>query len=466
MKETHKKTAYKRILDFVDECSFVELFEAVTCRNTDLTLKDLQDASDGVITGYGLINGRLVFIYSQDPDVLHGSLGEMHCKKIVQLYAQAMKMGAPVIAMLDSSGLRLQEGADALNGFGEVISAVTEASGVIPLYSVIYGNCGGGLSLIAALSDFTYMIEGEGRLYVNSPNTINDNYQEKLDTSKPEFQGLYTGVVDDCMTSFEVAEKIRQLMQMLPSNNTEGTDVGTMTDDLNRLIEGLDSSNYEAKVLIQNLADNYEFAETKTVYAPEMITGFIRLNGITVGVVANKEDSPRLTPDALEKGAEFIRFCDAYELPLLFLGDVCGFDTTLTAEKSLAKAMSRFAAALCEADVPKVTLLPGQAYGTAGLLMNSKPTGADFVYAWPEAKPGILPSKQAVEILYPEKAPAELKEEEARYKESHNSVQAFAKRAQIDGIIEPASTRKYLVSAFDLLYTKYSCVQDKKHSLR
>lgn len=465
MKKTHN-IACKRILDFVDECSFVELFGAVTCRKTDFTLKDYQDESDGVVTGYGLINGRLVFLYSQNPEVLHGSLGEMHCQKIVQLYAQAMKMGAPVLAILDSSGMRLQEGADALTGFGEVIHAVSEASGVIPLYTVIYGNCGGGLSLIPAMSDFTYMIEGEGKLYVNSPNTIDHNYQEKLDTSDAAFQALYTGVVDECVSAEEAGAKIRQLMQMLPSNNTEGTDVGAATDDLNRLIEGMDSSNYEAKVLIGNLADNYEFIETKAAYAPELITGFIRLNGITVGVVANKEDAPRLTVDALLKGAEFVRFCDGYELPLLFIGNVCGFETTLCAEKSLAKAMSRFAAAVCEADVPKVTLLPGKAYGTASLLMNAKAIGADFVYAWPEAKPGILPSKQAVEILYPDKSVAELKEEEQHYGETHNSVQAFAKRAQIDGIIEPANTRKYLVSAFDLLYTKYSCVQDKKHSLR
>lgn len=466
MKETHDNIAYKRILDFVDECSFVELFKAVTCRNTDFTLKEFQDESDGVITGYGLMNGRLVFIYSQNPDVLHGSLGEMHCKKIVQLYAQAMKMGAPVIAMLDSSGMRLQEGADALAGFGEVISAVSEASGVIPLYTVIYGNCGGGLSLIPAMSDFTYMIEGEGKLYVNSPNTLNNNYQEKMDTSDGDFQGLYTGVVDECVSSRQAGEKIRQLMQMLPSNNTEGTDVGCATDDLNRLIEGMDSSNYEAKVLIGNLADNYEFAETKVSYAPELITGFIRLNGITVGVVANKEDKPRFTTDALLKGAEFVRFCDAYELPLLFIGDVCGFDTTIEEEKSLAKAMGRFAAAICEADVPKVTLLPGQAFGTAYLLMNSKAMGADFVYAWPDAKPGILPAKQAVEIIYPDKTAEELKDEQLRYGESHNSVNAFAKRAQIDGVITPANTRKYLISAFDLLYTKFSCVQERKHSLR
>ena len=466
MKETHNNVAYKRILDFVDECSFVELFKAVTCRNTDLTLKKFQDESDGVVTGYGLINGRLVFIYSQNPDVLHGSLGEMHCKKIVQLYAQAMKMGAPVIAMLDSSGMRLQEGADALNGFGEVISAVAEASGVIPLYSVIYGNCGGGLSLIPSMSDFTYMIEGEGRLFVNSPNTIDSNYKEKLDTADASFQGLYTGVVDECVSAQTAADKIRQLMNMLPSNNTEGTDVGTVTDDLNRLIEGMDGSNYEAKVLISNLADNFEFAETKAMYAPELITGFIRLNGITVGVIANKEKESRLTADALLKGSEFVRFCDAYELPLLFIGDVCGFETTLCAEKSLAKAMSRFAAAICEADVPKVTLLPGQAYGTASLLMNSKALGADFVYAWPTAKMGILPAKQAVEILYPDKSVAELKEDQEHYSESHNSVESFAKRAQIDGVIDPENTRKYMVSAFDLLYTKYACVQDKKHSLR
>lgn len=458
--------ARERILSFMDEGSFVELFEAVTSRSTDMSVKAYQDASDGVVTGYGLMNGRLVFIYSQNPEVLHGSLGEMHCKKIVSLYAQAMKMGAPVISLLDSSGMRLMEGVDALTGFGDVLSAVNEASGVIPMYSVIYGNCGGGLSLIPALSDFAFMVDKKGRLFVNSPNTIDENYQEKLDTAEGGFKALYSGVVDDCLSEEEICGKIKRLIELLPANNTEGIYCDMCKDDLNRLIEGMNSSNYEAKTLLNNLSDEYEFIETKAQYAPEMITGFIRLNAMTIGVLANKEDSERLTVDGLLKGTDFVRFLDAYDIPLLVVADTCGFETSLQAEKSLGRQMASFVSALCEADIPKVTLLPHKALGSAYLMMNSKSLGADFVYAWPEAEMGILPAKQAVTILHGDDDTKNLNEEIKEYADTHNSVEAFAKRAQVDRVIEPEATRKYLVSAFNLLYTKYSCVQDKKHSLR
>ncbi|SFP92542.1 Acetyl-CoA carboxylase, carboxyltransferase component [Lachnospiraceae bacterium XBB1006] len=466
MSVMQSNVARDRILSFLDEGSFVELFETVTCRNTDLSLKDYKELSDGVVTGYGLMNGRLVFIYSQNPEVLHGSLGEMHCRKIVELYAQALKMGAPMIALLDSSGLRLQEGVDALTGLGEVLSAVNEASGIIPMYSVIYGNCGGGLSVIPALSDFTYMVEGKGRLFVNSPNTIDANYQEKVDTADGQFKALYSGIVDECLSENEISEKVRTLLSLLPANNTEGIYTETCLDDLNRLVEGMNASNYEATVLLTNISDGYEFVETKSAYAPEMITGFIQLNGMTIGALANRENSERLTVDGLLKGTDFVRFCDAYDIPILVVADTCGFETSMVAEKAIGRSMAAFVSALCEADVPKVTLLPHKAMGSAYLLMNSKAMGADFVYAWPDAEMGILPAKQAVEILYANDNNVSLNDKMADYEQSHNSVEAFAKRAQIDRVIAPESTRKYLVSAFDLLYTKYACVQEKKHNLR
>ncbi|MCR4956039.1 MAG: carboxyl transferase [Lachnospiraceae bacterium] len=467
MNEIQNNVARNRILNFVDEGSFVELFEAVTCRKTDLSLKDYQDPSDGVVTGYGLVSGRLVYFYSQNPDVLHGSLGEMHCKKIVEVYAQAVKVGAPVVALLDSAGMRLQEGVDALTGLGEVISAVNEASGLIPLYSVVYGNCGGGLSLVPALSDFSYVVKGKGKLFVNSPNVIDNNYQEKLDTADGEFRELYTGTVDESADEGEIIGKIHRLLEILPANNTEGIVADDCKDDLNRMIEGFASSNYESQAFISNISDCFEFIETKKAYATEMVTGFIKLNGMTTGVVANNQEQSRLTVEALTKGTDFVRFCDGYDIPLLFIADAAGFDTTVVAEKSIGRAMASFVSAICDADVPKITLIPRKAYGSAGLLMNSKALGADLVYAWADAQMGILPAKEAVSILYPDvKEVSKLNEEKAKYEASHNNTGAFAKRAQLDRIIEPGSTRKYLISAFDLLYTKYCYVQDKKHSLR
>ncbi len=467
MSEIQNNVARNRILSLVDEGSFVELFEAVTCRNTDMSIKEYQDSSDGVVTGYGLMNGRLVFVYSQNPDVLHGSIGEMHCKKIVELYSQAVKLGAPVISMLDSSGMRLQEGVDALTGFGEVINAISETSGLVPMYSIVYGNCGGGLSLIPALSDFSYIIEGKGRMFVNSPNVIDENYQEKLDTSEGKYVELYSGIVDECSSEEVVFAKIRRLLEFLPANNTEGIYTDVCSDDLNRLIEGFDSANYDAKSLISNLADGYEFVETKKDFAVDMITGFMKLNAMPIGVIANNQEQSRLSVDALNKATDFVKFCNGYDIPLLFIADVCGFETSVASEHSLGRSMAKFVSAICEADVPKVTLIPRKAFGTSYIMMNSKALDADFVYIWPNVEMGILEAKEAVAILYPdEKDMSKLNELKSEYGETHNSGNSFAKRAQVDKVIEPKNTRKYLISAFDLLYTKYACVQDKKHSLR
>lgn len=457
MNATYGNVARERILRLLDEGSFVELFESVVSRKTDLTIKDFSEDSDGVVTGYGLMNGRLVFLYSQNPNVLGGSLGEMHCKKIVQIYSQALKMGAPVIAMLDSTGMRLQEGADVMEGFGEVISAANEVSGIIPTFSVIYGTCGGGLSIIPALSDFTYMYDNNGRLFVNSPNAVDGNYIEKLDTSSGEFKAAYSGIVDEVLDENEIAQRITSLLTFLPANNTEGILVGDCKDDLNRLLQITSKEQYDARVFVQDLADANIFIETKVEYGKDLLTGFIQLNGMTIGVIANQTQDGRLSVDALEKGKDFIRFIDNYDIPLLTLIDVCGFEASLSAEKSLSRAMAGFVSAISDADVPKVTLIPKRAYGTASIIMASKAIGADFVYAWEDAQMGIMPSDMAQKVL---------KDAEIDYDAKHNGASNFAKRAVVDRIIKPENSRKYLVSAFDLLYTKYSCVQDKKHSLR
>ncbi len=463
MGDSQEMKALTRIKALVDPGSFVELGGNVCGRNTDLTLKELFESSDGVVTGYGLVNGRLVFLYSQDPDVLHGSLGEMHCKKIVSIYAQAVKMGAPVIGLIDCSGLRLQEGVDALNGLGEIIDAAREASGIVPEFTVIYGNCGGGLSLIPALSDFNFMVEEKGRLFVNSPNTIDNNYTEKLDTASADFQGLYSGLIDDVVAENELASVISELLELIPANNTEGSVMSDCQDDLNRLIPTIDAGNYDAKALLANISDNCIFAEVKKHYAEDMVTGFISLNGITVGAFAGNSEDGRLSVDALLKATDFVRFCDAYEIPLLCIPDYIGFKADLTSEKSLARAMSSFATAISEADVAKVTLIPRQAYGTPFALFNSKALGADFVYSFANAKMGIIPGKEASKIL---NQVDEVSITEADYDAKYNGNDAFSRRGAIDRVINSEDTRKYLVSAFDLLVTKYSVVQDKKHPLR
>ena len=453
-----ESVAVTRIKNILDPGSLVELQKEVCFRSTDLTGQETSLSSDGVVTGYGLVEGRLVFFFSQDPEVLHGTIGEMHCKKIIEVLKKAVAMGAPVIGIFDSAGIRLLESVDALDGLGQLIAAYNEASGLVPLISVVAGNCGGGLSTLLALSDFVYVLKGKGKLFVNSPNTIDGNYLDKLDTSAPDFQGLYTGLVDEIVDENELNQCIGSILALIPANNTEGTVTLTCEDDLNRLLEGVGAANFDLRYFLSQVSDNGVFVETKSMYEPGMITGFIILNGMTIGVFGNDTEDGRLTPEAMDKAASFISYCDAYEIPLLCVSDVTGFETTLHSEKNLSKAMARLSSVLVEADVPKVTLIPRRASSSAGILMNSKAFGADFVYAYKEATLGAVEGKEAVKII------GDM--DSATYDEKYNSALAFAKKGVIDGIIEPADTRKYLVSAFDLLYTKYTLVQDKKHSLR
>ena len=246
------------------------------------------------------------------------------------------------------------------------------------------------------------------------------------------------------------------LLQLLPANNTEGNVMGDTTDDLNRIIEGMNESNYEIDVLVANIADNYAFTETKKEFAKDMLTGFIRLNGMTVGIVGNRGDV--LTTLGMEKATAFIRFCDSYDIPLLILSDAIRFETTVAEEKSLAKSMAAMTSAMIDADVPKVTLIPRQAFGTPYLMMNAKAIGADFVYAWPNAKIGAMKAEQAAKVLGNVSAD--------EYDLTHNLAVNQAKRGYVHKLIKPEDTRKYLLSAFDLLYTKNKAVTIKKNSLR
>lgn len=470
MSENDNNLARKRIAEIVDADSFVEIGSLVSARNTDFTEINESAPSDGVVTGYAQISGRLVFVYAQNPTVLKGTLGEMHCKKIEQVYQKAMMMGAPVVGLIDSAGFRLQESVDALEGFGHILSAMTKASGVIPMYCVVKGNCGGGLSMIPSLSDFTFMEFGKGKLYVNSPNTIPNNYAEKLDTSDANYQTIYDGLVDLCGTKEEINNKIRLLLEVLPLSSTEGTYTDVCTDELNRLCEGVANNRRDVDFLVQEISDNRIFVETKAAYAPEMLTGFTRLNGITVGVIATRgmdekgEDlNLRLTANGLSKATDFIIFCDAYEVPLLTITNTEGFETSEISERVLAKEMGRFVNALGNSNVPKINLVPAVAYGSAYVIMNSKSMGADLVYAWKESKIGMMDAKEAAKIIDPEAK--DLTMVASNYETLQNSVEAAAKHNMVDDVIDPEATRIYLVSAFDMLLTKND-VYDKKHSCK
>lgn len=476
MTKTAQTSAMKRINELLDDNSFVEVGAYMTARSTDFNMQAQETPADGVVTGYGTIEGALVYVYSQDAAVMGGSIGEMHAKKIENLYGMAMKMGAPVVGLIDCAGLRLQEGMDALNGFGKLYACQTLASGVIPQIQAVFGNCGGGMAVASAMADFTFM-EEKAKLFVNSPNAVAEN---DTDTSSAKFQSEEAGNV--CMTGSEeeILSTIHTLVSVLPANNEDDMSYDECEDDLNRMCEGLENCAGDTALALAMISDDSFYMEMKKNYAPGMVTAFIRLNGTTVGCVANRKESYEdgektaeyesgLTAQGCEKAAEFVNFCDAFNIPILTLVNVNGYNGCKCTERKIAKAAARLTHAFANADVPKVTVVAGEAFGTAGLVMNSKSIGADIVYAWKNASIGVMAAVPAVKIMYAKEisessnAGALINEKAAEYSNMQASALAAAKRGYVDDIIDAADTRKRVIAAFEMLFTKREDRPSKKH---
>ena len=466
--------AGQRIASLLDENSFVEIGARITARATDFNLKQTETPSDGVITGYGVIDGNLVYVYSQDASILGGSMGEMHAKKIANLYDLAMKTGAPVIGLIDSAGLRLQEATDALNAFGEVYLKQTMASGVIPQITAIFGTCGGGLALIPTLTDFTFMEGKKAKLFVNSPNAVEGNEISKCDSSSAKFQSENAGIVDVVAEEAEIFAQIRELINLLPANNEDDQSYVECTDDLNRASD-IAGCVGDTGIALSLIADDHYFFETKRDYAKEMVTGFIRLNGATVGVVANRSEiygedgevsekfDSVLTVKGCRKAAGFVKFCDAFEIPVLTLTNVKGYSATMCAEKNIAREAAALTYAFANATVPKVNVVIGKAFGSAYVTMNSKSIGADMVFAWDTAQIGMMDAKLAAKIICNGQGSEKIDACAKEYEELQNNVESAAKRGYVDTIIKAEDTRKYVIGAFEMLFTKRENRPAKKH---
>ncbi len=464
-----KMSARERIDFLLEDNSFVELGSLISARSTDYNLGAKKVDGDGVITGYGYLADRMVYVYSQDASMLGGSVGEMHAKKIASLYDMAMKTGAPVIGLVDCAGLRLQEANDALEAFGSIFLKQVQASGKVPQITAVVGMSGGGSSVMTAMSDFTFMTKEGSALFVNSPNALEGNIQTKLDTASAAYQSEEAGNVDFvCETEEEMLQKIGTLLSFLPSDYDADDAYVECADDLNRVIADLNDAAYDAKFILSSIADGNLFVETKAGFAKEIVTGFLRLNGETVGAVANADET--VTADAFEKATAFVKFCDAFAIPVLTITNVAGMKASVEEEKKLAKAMAQFTAALASATVAKINLIAGKAFGTAGIVMNSKAIGADFVLAWPDASIGMMDASQAVRIIYSEEINAGkdqlavIAEKTAEYEELQSSALAAAKRGYVDDIIEPDATRKRLIVAFEMLFGKKQELVKKKHT--
>lgn len=471
---SNSSLAGKRIASLLDENSFVELGASVTARSTDFNMEPKDAASDGVVTGYGLIDGCLVYVYSQDASVLGGSVGEMHAKKIVNLYNLALKVGAPVIGLIDSAGLRLNEATDALAAFGRIYKAQTMASGVIPQITAVFGKCGGGLSLFTGMTDFTFMEEG-AKLFVNSPNALCGNYEEKNDTASASFQADEAGNVDVVASEAEIYGEIRSLVSMLPSNNDEFGADSECTDDLNRAVSDIAGCVGDSSIALSMIADDNSYFEVKSGFGKQITTGFIRLNGQTVGCVANRSEGyddegkkvwdgdTVLTVDSAAKAADFVNFCDSFDIPVLTLTNVTGYEADMDCEKGIARAASKLAFAFANATVAKVNVVTGKAFGSAGIVMNSKAMGADITIAWDSAKIGMMDANLAAKVIFDGKGEAAIADGAKEYDKLQNSIDSAARRGYVDQVIAPADTRKYVIGAFEMLYTKREDRPAKKH---
>ena len=414
--------ARSRIEALLDAQSFVEIGALVKSRSTDFVREAEREASDGVICGYGSISGKPVYIYSQNRDVLSGSIGEMHGRKIAHLYDMAIKMGAPVVELLDSAGVRLEEATDGLYALSKIYKKKAQAKGLIPLYTVVYGQAGGGMAVLSSLSDFCFMEIKEGRLFVNAPDAVKGNKDAVFAEGKAQEEA---GNIDFCGTEEEIVKELQKAFSFLPANNEDAA----YSED----------------------ADEGEICEAKRAYGEEAITAFIRLNGQTVGGIAT--NGGNLHWKDIAKMNRFIRFCNTYSLPILTICDTVGFENCLCNEKHLEKEMADFLSAYGNASVPMVTVVK-KAIGSAGACMGSKGIGADLVFAYPESEISVMEPKLAANILYPEDSLEEREAKTKMYLDEKASAQSAASRGYIDALIFPEETRQRVISALDMLYGK------------
>ncbi|MGM0607543.1 MAG: acyl-CoA carboxylase subunit beta [Candidatus Muiribacteriota bacterium] len=478
-----KLTARERINILVDPGSFVELDAFVTHRCTDFGLENKKPYGDGVITGYGTISGRLIYVFAQDFTVVGGAVGEMHAKKICKLMDMAAKNGAPVIGLNDSGGAKIQEGVMSLCGYGEIFYRNSRYSGVVPQIAAIMGPCAGGAVYSPGIMDFIFMVEDTSNMFITGPNVIKTVTNEEI--SKEELGGAsahmeVSGVCHfTAPTDEDCLERIKKLFSYLPSNNMENPPFIDSGDDPHRLEKKLNSivpenpnKPYSMKELIKLIVDSKDFFEVQKKYSENIIIGFARLGGRSVGIIANNPQvlAGTLDVEASMKGARFIRFCDSFNIPLITFVDTPGFLPGRNQEHNgIIKHGAKMLYAYSEACVPKLTVITRKAYGGAYIVMCSKHLGADFNVAWPTSEVAVMGPNGAINIIF-RKDMAEAENPEVRkeeligeYKEKFANPYLPASLGYLDDIIEPSETRWRLISALDTLIAKKDELPAKKH---
>ncbi|MCF4101857.1 acyl-CoA carboxylase subunit beta [Gillisia sp. M10.2A] len=480
--EKKKLTARERVDYLLDEGSFEEIGILVTHRTTDFGMEKQKFYGDGVVTGYGTINGRLVYVFAQDFTVFGGALSETHAEKICKVMDHAMKVGAPIIGLNDSGGARIQEGVRSLGGYADIFYRNAQASGVIPQISAIMGPCAGGAVYSPAMTDFTLMVQDTSYMFVTGPNVVKTVTNEEV--TSEELGGASTHSTKSGVThitsynDITCLEDIKKLMSYLPQNNKETPKKLNyeLNDEVREQLDSIvpDSSNkpYDMHTVIKGIIDEDSFFEIHKDYADNIIVGFARLGGRSIGIVANQPSSLAgvLDVNSSKKAARFTRFCDCFNIPLLVLVDVPGFLPGTDQEwDGIILHGAKLLYALSEATVPRVTVITRKAYGGAYDVMNSKHIGADLNFAWPTAEIAVMGAKGASEIIFrkeiqeAENPELKLSEKEAEYAEKFANPFEAAQRGFIDEVIMPRDTRKKLLKAFSMLENKTVLRADRKH---
>ncbi len=481
--DSGKLTARERLDVLFDKDSFVELDVFVSHRCNNFDMADKKAPGDGVVTGYGTVDGRLVFAYAQDFTVLGGSLGEYHAEKIVKVQNMALKMGAPIVGLNDSGGARIQEGVCALSGFGKIFYNNTISSGVIPQISVIMGPCAGGAVYSPAITDFIFMVDKTSQMFITGPQVIKTVTGE--DISAEALGGAMTHNSQSGVAHFigkddtETLLQVRELLGYFPSNNLETAPVYETGDDPNRLIPEFediipDNPNkaYDIYDVIKKIADNGKIYDVMPHYAKNIVTCFVRMDGQTVGVIANqpKFGAGCLDINASDKAARFIRRCDAFNIPLLTIEDVPGFLPGTDQETGgIIRHGAKMLYAYCEATVPKITMILRKAYGGAYIGMCNKELGADLVLAWPTAQIAVMGAAGAANIVFKNEIkaaddPAAKRQEKIQeYEDMFSNPYVAAERGYVDDVIEPATARQRIINGLDMLASKRESLPAKKH---
>ncbi len=481
----HKKgklTARERLHFLLDEGSFEEIGMLVSHRSTDFGMEKERYHGDGVVTGYGTINGRLVYVYSQDFTVFGGSLSETQSEKICKIMEMAMKNGAPIIGLNDSGGARIQEGVVSLGGYADIFYRNTQASGVVPQISGIMGPCAGGAVYSPAITDFILMVENTSYMFVTGPNVVKTVTHEEVTAEElggADTHATKSGVTHfACSNEIDAINHIKKLLSYMPQNCEEQPpalayeEAEEYRPALNEIMPENASQPYDIREVIDQLIDEGSFMEIHKDYAENIVVGFARLAGKSIGIVANQPAflAGVLDNHASVKGARFVRFCDSFNIPLLVLEDVPGFLPGTDQEwNGIINNGAKLLYAFCEATVPKITVITRKAYGGAYCVMNSKHIGADMNYAWPTAEIAVMGAKGAAEIIFKKEISsasnqeAKWLEKEKEYSDLFANPYRAAERGFVDEVIEPAETRAKLIKAYRMLENKVVNNPRKKH---